>query len=311
MPVNQSPLRYPGGKAALAPFLRELILHNQLAGAGYAEPYCGGAGAALELLFSSTVRKIYLNDIDPAIYSVWRSVTENSAKLCEMIDETPVTIERWHQERAYYLSHRSRIGPRLALATIFLNRANRSGILGAGPIGGKTQEGKWKIDARFNKPSIIDKISRIAARGDSINVSNLDAIDFLRKTINPVRAKIIVYLDPPYFSQGQSLYTNHYLPSDHQAIATFLKNRLRKPWVISYDKHPEIESLYSNCKRVDYGIRYSAQSRYFGRELIVISNELTMTQETDPLSVGRVQSQRALRLRDSARRASPMRSNGD
>ena len=45
--MNISPLRYPGGKTVLAPFLQELLLENNLQGGIYAEPYAGGAGAAL------------------------------------------------------------------------------------------------------------------------------------------------------------------------------------------------------------------------------------------------------------------------
>lgn len=303
MPVNHSPLRYPGGKAALAPFLTELIRANGLREASYAEPYCGGAGAALELLFSEVANTIYLNDIDPAIYSLWRTIVSEPTRLCDAIADTPVTIDEWHEQRDYYQRYRARVGPKLAFATLYLNRTNRSGILGAGPIGGRAQTGKWLLDARFNKDVLVAKIERIARYAERIHVSQLDAIDFLRDVINPLRSPMLVYLDPPYFMQGQNLYTNHYSPSDHAIIAAFVRRQLNKPWVVSYDQHPEIEHLYKTCERVDYGIRYSAQARYFGRELIVISDKLQMTKIADPLSVGRLKSQQRIRQNDDARRA--------
>jgi putative adenine-specific DNA methyltransferase len=42
-----------------------------------------------------------------------------------------------------------------------MNRTNRSGILKAGVIGGKNQNGTYKIDARFNKNSIIERIKKL------------------------------------------------------------------------------------------------------------------------------------------------------
>ena len=303
MPVNHSPLRYPGGKAALAPFLAELIRENGMRDVGYAEPYCGGAGAALELLFSEVADTIYLNDIDPAIYALWRTIVRDHGKLCAMISDASLTIDEWHSQRDYYLKQRTRVGPRLAFATLFLNRTNRSGILGAGPIGGRAQDGPWKLDARFDKGAIIAKIERIARYAERIEVSQMDAVEFLRNVVNPLRTSALVYLDPPYFVQGQNLYTNHYGPQDHAAIAAFVQKKLKKPWVVSYDQHPEIERLYNTCERVDYGIRYSVQARYFGRELIVISDSLRMTETMDPLSVGRTKSQQRARAADSARRA--------
>lgn len=304
MPINHSPLRYPGGKSALAPFLKALIRINGLKNPGYAEPYCGGAGAALELLFERAVGAIYLNDIDPAIYSVWREVVQRPSDFCRAIMSTAVTINEWHRQRDYYLRYRNRVGPKLAFATFFLNRTNRSGILGAGPIGGREQNGEWRLDARYNKVDLVRKVQRIAAHSDKIYVSQLDAIEFLNTVINPLKETTMVYLDPPYYLQGQNLYTNHYEPDDHAEIAQFVQTKLKKPWVVSYDQHPAIERLYSTCESVDYGIRYSAQARYFGRELIVISDTLRMDEISDPLSVDRTRSQQSIRKSDISRRAS-------
>ena len=39
-----SPLRYPGGKSRIFPFVSHLIEENDMKGIAYAEPYAGGAG---------------------------------------------------------------------------------------------------------------------------------------------------------------------------------------------------------------------------------------------------------------------------
>lgn len=303
MPINHSPLRYPGGKAALAPFLKAVLSANGLKDVAYAEPYCGGAGAALELLFSEVADSIYLNDIDPAIFSLWRTIVRDPDGLCGEIENAVLTIDEWHAQRDYYLRQRNRVGPKLAFAAFYLNRTNRSGILSARPIGGLQQDGPWKLDARFNKTALMNKVQKIARYADRIHLSQLDALEFLDQIVNPLGKRSLVYLDPPYFVQGQSLYVNHYGPDDHAAIAQFVRKKLKVPWIVSYDQHPEIERLYETCERVDYGIRYSAQARYFGRELIVLSKKLSLPEDIDPLSAGRPQSMKKARAVDPSRRA--------
>ena len=70
-----TPLRYPGGKAAFAPFIAQVMEQNGLTGGHYLEPYAGGAGVALELLFHNHADHVHINDLDPAVYAFWRAVT--------------------------------------------------------------------------------------------------------------------------------------------------------------------------------------------------------------------------------------------
>ena len=66
-----SPLRYPGGKAALAGFFGELIGRLGIGPAMYVEPYAGGAGAGIALLRQDAVQQLVINDVDPAVYCFW------------------------------------------------------------------------------------------------------------------------------------------------------------------------------------------------------------------------------------------------
>ena len=68
-----SPLRYPGGKAILGTFFKEVLAQNKIDGT-FCEAYAGGSGAALDLLFSNKVSQIILNDADYHIYAFWYSV---------------------------------------------------------------------------------------------------------------------------------------------------------------------------------------------------------------------------------------------
>ena len=66
-----SPLRYPGGKSKLAPFMELMIDKLNLRGGTYIEPFAGGAGIALDLLYSGVVDSVVINDWDKAIASFW------------------------------------------------------------------------------------------------------------------------------------------------------------------------------------------------------------------------------------------------
>lgn len=304
MPVTPSPLRYPGGKTALAPFLKAVIKRNGLKNPYYAEPYCGGAGAAITLLQQEVASEILLNDIDPAIYSFWWAVLNRTDELCEAVEELPLNIEEWQRQREIYFAKRNRVSLNLAIATLFLNRANRSGIIEAGPIGGQSQSGKWRLDVRFNRPSLVSKIRSIAAYRDRIRLHKEDALEFLKKTVKPLKGDVLAYLDPPYFVKGQSLYRNYYEPTDHAAIAKYLRSSFPHPAVVSYDYCEEIKALYQGFKSVAYGINYTAQEKHFGREILVVSDDLHLPDEIDPLAVGRSRETRESRRQDEQRRAS-------
>ena len=167
MAVSFSPLRYPGGKQILARVLAHLIKVNGREGGVYVEPYAGGAGAALSLLYGEFVRQIIINDKDPSIHAFWDAVLNKTANLSKLVRETPLTVEEWQRQRQIYLASKKHSALRVGFAAFYLNRRNRSGIIGnAGVIGGQKQTGKWKIDARFNREDLVARIQRVAQYRD-------------------------------------------------------------------------------------------------------------------------------------------------
>ena len=264
-----SPLRYPGGKARFAPFIGQLMRANGLDDGHYLEPYAGGAGVALDLLFSEIAAHVHINDFDPAVAAFWTAATEHSGQLLELLDRTPVTMDEWYRWRGV-LQEPEAVSPAEAgFATLFLNRTNRSGILKGGVIGGRGQMGTYKLDARFNKQALRSRLERIAANSSRISVHCVDARLLLKEAHQFLPLKALVYLDPPYFVKGQELYRNFYSESDHLVLAKLLQsNRFRRPWVVSYDDAPEIREMYVACPGFDYDLYYSAQSKYRGAELM-------------------------------------------
>ena len=276
MADSNSPLRYPGGKGVLSDYLAQVIEANGISECVYVEPYAGGAGAALNLLFSGKVERILLNDADRCVWAFWRAILDHTAAFIAMVKETPLTIEEWQRQRAVYAAKSKNILA-LGFATFYLNRCNRSGIISrGGVIGGLEQTGKWKIDARFNRAELARRIERIAAYREQIEVCNLDALEFIRTRVisERDRSRFFVYFDPPYYVQGARLYLNHYKPDDHKLLANYLAKIRNVHWLVTYDNTPETRALYQRFRVVDFSLRYSAHSARDGKEIMVFGPTL-------------------------------------
>lgn len=280
-----TPLRYPGGKAQFAPFLASVMELNGLAGGHYLEPYAGGAGVALELLYHGYASHIHINDLDPAVHAFWAAVTQYPEDLLRLLHDTPVTMEQWFKWREI-LRGEVPAGPvERGFATLFMNRTNRSGILKAGVIGGLQQNGKYKLDARFKKDVLSSRISRVAENARRITVHCEDALSLLQRSSEFLPEKSLVYLDPPYYVKGQGLYRNFYKHDDHLCIAQELQsNKFKRAWVVSYDNALEICEMYKPSGRVNYKLNYTAQKRYIGDEVMFFSAELSIPEEKIPQS---------------------------
>lgn len=271
-----TPLRYPGGKTIMSSLFADLFKINDLHGVTYVEPYAGGAGAAIDLLLHGIVDRILINDANVAIYSFWKAVIEDTDELCEMIYRTNVDLDVWRKMKEIMLESKE---PCFALgfATFFLSRTNRSGILSAGPIGGKTEEGqanaKYKIDCRFNKKDLIEKIQKIGKLRQQVIVKYEDAIQLL---MGLKYKKCFVYLDPPYYAKGKSLYMNFYHPRDHELLANYLHKTDKFSWVLSYDDVEAIRNLYGDMGLYQFSISYTAQDKKTGKELLCHSRDLIM-----------------------------------
>jgi len=282
MTIANSPLRYPGGKAILSDFLADVIAVNGLQDGIYVEPYAGGAGAAINLLLEEHVQHIVLNDADPCVYSFWNAILSRKDDFIQRFQDIPVTIEEWKRQREIYRSQSRHSRIKVALATFYLNRCNRSGIIAnGGPIGGMSQSGKWRLDARFNKKELIRRIEKIYLYRDRIEVHNLDAIEFLKNVVgkNGWSTSSLIYLDPPYFVKGSELYRNHYHPEDHAQLASFIQTQGRLKWLMTYDDVPEIRRLYSDCEIISFQLDYTAHSRKKGKEVLIHGPASIMPQD--------------------------------
>ena len=266
-----SPLRYPGGKSLIYPFMVSFLEENDLIGSIYAEPFAGGAGLALSLLYNGLVKKIYINDLDKAIYSFWKTAIENTDFLCSWIAEVSLDIETWKKYHEIYLHSEQYSFEDLAKATFFLNLTNVSGVIKGGVIGGLDQHGSYKIDARFNRDSLIKKVSKLGEFRDKIVLSNEDAFSFLKKR-EKMKSEVFIYLDPPYYQKAPNLYMNFYRDDDHRLLSKKIVG-LKKKWMVSYDNHEFIKNLYVDKHKILYSLQQSTSNRV-GKEILIFNDSL-------------------------------------
>lgn len=274
--IHFTPLRYPGGKAKLAPYVKKILKSNDLLDGEYVEPFAGGAAIALELLFHEYVTRVHINDLSQSVYAFWSSVLGQTEELCRLVRDTPRTVEEWGKQKAIFKAGLTEDTLSLGFAFFFLNRTNRSGILNGGIIGGKAQTGQWKIDARYNAEELIKRIQAVARLKERISLTNMDAVEFLSKGQKTWPEKTLIYCDPPYYVKGRELYFHFYEKEDHEQIADIMGTVVKQKWIVSYDNVGPINELYGSQSKIIYDIGYSARSARQGSEVMFFSDQLIM-----------------------------------
>ena len=274
-----SPLRYPGGKACLSQFLEDTIDINDLRGCSYFEPYAGGAGAALKLLYDGVVTQLFLNDLDYRVYAFWKSALERTDEFISLIGNTKLDIEEWRRQNEICQKPGNHKLIQIGFAAFYMNRCNRSGIItGAGPIGGYEQQGTWRMDVRYNREALSERIWVLGRHRRQIHISRADAIAFLRTRLprGRRRREVFVYIDPPYVGNGQRLYLNAYVDRDHRALSKYLNAQSALSWLVSYDDAQLVRECYGDQRIRKVEIQYALQTKRAAQELLIVPNHLAL-----------------------------------
>jgi DNA adenine methylase len=200
----------------------------------FTDVFVGGGSVALAVADTHPDASIHLNDKDTRVAAFWKVISSDSVhELVEKMEVVP-TWDLFTDTK----SKQCTTDVDLAFQAIFLNRTAFSGILDSGPLGGKRQEGKYKINSRYNLEALKDKIlacNQLLA--DRTTVTSCDFREVLSKNENTA-----TYLDPPYVVKGNDLYSVGMSHEDHLALAAILKDR--DNWLLSYDDCALSRSLY-------------------------------------------------------------------
>lgn len=263
-----SPLRYPGGKYKIYDKVRTLIERCDFTDRTYVEPFAGGFGIGIGLLQDGVIESAIINDYDIHIYHFWDAVLNQTDALADLITNTPITIAEREQQKTIYDDDTSNPLDD-AFATLFLNRVNYSGVIKGGPIGGANQAGQYRLDCRFPKDMIIQRIREIAQFRNQIELYHEDAGALLTRIAGMDRKDKFFNIDPPYVVKGSLLYTNFFEEEDHRALAQIIKQLQGFPWIVTYDNADLVREIYKGYHIEEYQILHNAGEKAHNQELVI------------------------------------------
>jgi DNA adenine methylase len=279
MKLIQSPLRYPGSKHRIAEMVAGILEQNLLVGTHLYEPFAGGAGVSLNLLANKFVRSATWVERDPMLYSFWVMVQDKPEELIDRMNRGRITLGAWRRMLPLRKLDKpvKRHIPELGYAGLFFNRTCFSGMLGAGPIGGLGQNSPYKIDCRFNKDELAHAIRNVSTHMQKVELLFGDGTKFLDDQLLTMENHSVVYVDPPYVTNGHKLYRYAFSKADHERLADVIAE-VRVPWLLSYDNHELIRELYFE-KRARFVKTYqSLKGSRFVKEILLFSDDFEVQQ---------------------------------
>ena len=245
-----TPYRYPGAKNKMLPILMEHIDKMLVGKNSFCDAFVGGGSVLLEVATKYPNIKLFCCDKDFGVSSFWNIIsdteTDKMEQLIEMLAVKP-TVELFDSLRM----EREAGKLKSAYKSLFFNRTCFSGITKSGPIGGKDQLSKYKVDCRYNYKKIKEKI--LACHKLLVGRTTVHSWD-ISDYIYLIDKDISMYCDPPYVKAGEQLYIQYMTIEEHKQLAECLNKR--KSWVLSYDNDLLIPQIYKDCDI------YTADSNY-------------------------------------------------
>ncbi len=261
--MKQGPLRYPGAKWRLAQTVQHFLELHCLVGREMIEPFGGSAAVGRALLYRKTISRLTIVERDPLVAAFWKAVKIQSEDLIERVLGCEISIY-FYDHVKNNLSISEDLVDR-AFACLYLNRTNFSGILNAGPIGGRQQSSDYKLDCRFNRLSLIEDLRFWYKYADSINVVEGDGISYISSS---ERDDLFIYVDPPYFTNGRKFYPKFFQTIEHYRLRKTLMS-CKTPWLLSYDRNSKVQYLYRERHVCPIEIYNSAKGSGKKGELLV------------------------------------------
>jgi DNA adenine methylase len=240
-----SPFRYPGGKVWLRQIVRQWLSKPVDL---LVESFAGGGNVTLTAVSEHLAKKAIMIEIDPDVASVWDAVLNGRADwLCNK-------IERFHLGRRT-LRAELKVNPRTthtrAWKTLLRNRVNHGGILAPGAGVLRRGEDDNGIQSRWYPGTLISRINEINKLKGKIRIIEGDGLDWIEnyKLRKSASCSVAFFIDPPYSSVGERLYT--YGRIDHEKLFR-AASELPGQVLMTYHDASEIHRL---AKQFDFKYR--------------------------------------------------------
>ena len=260
-----SPLRYAGGKTKAI----GLILENlpKLKEKKIISPFFGGG--SVELCLSQMLDiKVIGYDIFNMLANFWNVLINNKDEFVEELSKFKITEEEFTYNRHVLLNYWDKIKPsdlvyetkkKIELKQDDLTKLDNNEIIQAvyyyynmtlsyGPmfLG-------WPSSNEINKEKFQRRIEKLK----QLNLKNLQVSCAAFEDILENHANDFLFLDPPYYLEGDSkmfkgMYPNcnfaiHHNNFNHQKLAELLKKH-RGGFLITYNNCLGVRELYKDCK---------------------------------------------------------------
>ena len=232
-------MRFPGGKSR-GPISRLIVetIKNKYRGGTFGEVCFGGGGITFQLLKQKCIERLIINDLDPNIMRLWRAVIKKSQYL-------KASIKRFEPSVDKFCAAKERVQNNLgsALDMLTVNRLSHGGRgVKGGPQGGYNQKGKYKIDCRWNPDKLCKTVE------ECHNLLTSIPCKCYCQDFESLLDFDLIYIDPPYYEVGNTLYLCGFTEEDHLRLAENLKQR--NNWILSYNNHPFIKKLYQSYEQI-------------------------------------------------------------
>lgn len=249
-----SPLRYPGGKSRLAPYISSLCRQDHME--HFCEPFCGGASVGLFLLLEDKIGSLHINDLDRGVYALFTSLRDEKQyrRLKDLLRRTQCLEKKWFLEARDAMNNGY---PGLSLADtayvfLTLNRMAYSGIVKGGCMS--------DAQARWNPDTLVKRLDAIHAKADRIFTYNMDALDFIEEKYWLKHCTL--FIDPPYYANhAECLYNHSYSAQEHANLSGLLSSLYRSfpcaDMIVTYDFCKEIEEMYDDADEIVIGRKYT------------------------------------------------------
>lgn len=259
--------RYPGGKSKLRKqIVEKLHVIAQDRDLEYREPFFGGGSIGLLMLEENpNIKRIWINDFNLGIASLWTTVIKRPDLFKKKVEQFKPSVEAFDKFKEELTGPLPLLDSDAKIANygfkkLAIHQISYSGlgVKSGGPLGGREQTSAYKIDCRWSPDYICKKIDALHDRFSNLSIRNNICTSFdFSLLINDTQFPAIIYLDPPYYNKGEALYQDSFVESDHKRLADCLRNT-KHEWVLSYDDCPEIRKYYDWADvRLISGVNYS------------------------------------------------------